>query len=186
MLQTFWNRTASFGVSLLYLSIGIPLLFLAGVSSTLILAGVAVAGGALGVVHLAKFFSMKKKTGKFSSMDLFIAFLSLALALFTLLSPQSILSFLPLVLGSLLIADGMGKMPPVLDTVKAMEKPVLPGLISAVLPILLGTIALINPFAATEDLVLFFALSVIADGTADFINVLISKRKPKTPITHVA
>ena len=78
--------------------------------------------------------------------------------------PEFVLSFLPLTLGVLLLIDGIGKLPAALEARKLLPTAFLPLAISAVIPLLLGLILIMNPFDVTKFVIMFFGICLVIDG----------------------
>ena len=72
-----------------------------------------------------------------SGGDLFLAVLPLAFAIFSISWPQAILSFLPLVLGALLLVDGVGKAPLAIAAIQSKPPILIPLVLSSLIPICL-------------------------------------------------
>lgn len=99
-----------------------------------------------------------------------------AFAGFALLWPEAVLSVLPLVLGSLLLVDGVGKLPLALTAIRDKYPNMVPMILASVIPILLGILIVVNPFQTAKIVVMVFGLSLVADGASDFLTVLLDKR----------
>lgn len=95
---------------------------------------------------------------------------------------------LPLVLGSLLLIDGIGKLPLAIAALREQYPGMIPLAISSVLPIILGTVIVINPFATVRVVVMVFGAALIADGASDLATVILEKRAvrpaPVPPSSH--
>lgn len=109
-LQFFWSRTASVWIALLYIILGLPLLLFPGASGSVFVWALAAGAAVYALSHLWRYIQARKLE-QASGGDLFLAILPLAFAIFSISWPQAILSFLPLVLGALLLVDGVGKAP---------------------------------------------------------------------------
>ena len=100
-LQFFWSRTASVWIALLYIILGLPLLLCPGASGSVFVWALAAGAAVYAVSHLWRYIQGRKME-RASGGDLFLAVLPLAFAIFSISWPQAILSFLPLVLSSLI------------------------------------------------------------------------------------
>lgn len=109
-LQFFWSRTASVWIALLYIILGLPLLLFPSASGSVFVWALAAGAAVYAASHLWRYIQGRKME-QASGGDLFLAVLPLAFAIFSISWPQAILSFLPLVLGALLLVDGVGKAP---------------------------------------------------------------------------
>ena len=138
-LQFFWSRTASVWIALLYMLLGIPLLLFPGISGSVFVWTLAAGAAVYAISHLWRYLQ-ERKTGQASGGDLFLTILPMSFAIFSILWPQAILSFLPLVLGALLLVDGVGKIPLVIAAVQAKSSILIPLLLSSLIPGILGVL----------------------------------------------
>ena len=53
-------------------------------------------------------------------------------------------------------------------------------LISAVLPLILGIVLLVNPFRAAKAAIMFFGISILADGLFELITYIQQRRAEKS------
>lgn len=90
------------------------------------------------------------------------------------------LSVLPLVLGSLLLVDGVGKLPLAIAGLRDQVPGMIPLMLSSLLPIVLGAVIVVNPFTTVRIVVMVFGASLIADGVSDLATVLLEKRASGT------
>lgn len=174
-LQFFWSRTASVWIALLYMLLGIPLLLFPGLSGSVFVWALAAGAAVYAVSHLWRYLQ-GRKAGQASGGDLFLAVLPLAFAIFALLWPQTILSFLPLVLGALLLVDGVGKTPLVFAAIQSKAPILIPLLLSALIPIVLGVLLVVNPFHAAQLVIMVFGAALLADGISDLTTALMSRK----------
>ena len=110
----------------------------------------AAGAAAYAISHLWRYLQ-GCKVGQVSGGDLFLTILLMAFAVFSLSWPQAILSFLPLVLGALLMVDGVGKAPLVIAAIRSKPPILIPLLFSSLIPTILGVLLVVNPFRATRD-----------------------------------
>ena len=75
-----------------------------------------------------------------------------------------------------LLLDGIGKIPLAFLAAKAGTPDTLALILSAVLPVVLGALIVINPFQTVQLVVRIFGLGLIADGIIDFAVVLTARR----------
>lgn len=107
MYQFFWSRAASIWIAALYVLLGLALLLFPTLSGSVLVWSLAAGAGVYAVSHLFRYLKGRKQQQP-SGGDLFLSVLPLAFSVFALLWPEAVLSFLPLVLGSLLLIDGVG------------------------------------------------------------------------------
>lgn len=174
MVMFFWERSASVWIALLYVLMGGLLLAFPAATSTAFVW--ALAGGAAfyGASHLWRYWQ-NRKSGSASPADLFLTVLPLAFTVFALVWPQTLLSFLPLVLGSLLLLDEVGKLPLVFMALRAKTPDVAALVLSSLIPLVLGVLIVVNPFQTVQLVVRIFGVGLIADGIADFAAVFTAR-----------
>ncbi len=176
MLEFFWSRTASVWLAVLYMLLGILLLVFPAAGGTAFVWALAAGAAVYAVSHLWRFFHCRRK-GTASGGDLFLGILPLAFGVFALTSPAVILAFLPLVLGLLLLADGIGKLPLTYQAMKNRSSARVSLLFAALIPIVLGVILVLNPFRTYGIVVMVFGITLLADGLSDLFTVLTVRRK---------
>lgn len=174
-LQFFWTRTASVWIALLYIILGLPLLLFPGASGSVFVWALAAGAAVYAVSHLWRYIR-ERKTGQASGGDLFLTVLPLAFSIFSLSWPQAILSFLPLVLGALLLVDGVGKVPLVIAAIRSKPPILIPLLLSSLIPIVLGTLLVVNPFHAAQMVIMIFGAALVADGVSDLVTAVMSQK----------
>lgn len=175
MVMYFWERSASIWIALLYMVMGGLLLAFPAATSTVFVWALAGGAAAYGLSHLLRYLQTRKN-GAASPADLFLTVLPLAFAVFALVWPQTLLSFLPLVLGSLLLMDGVGKLPLTVAALRSHTPDTTALLLSSLIPLVLGILIVVNPFQTVQLVVRIFGLGLIADGVADFATVLTARR----------
>lgn len=174
MVMYFWERSASVWIALLYMVMGGLLLAFPAATSTVFVWALAGGAACYGVSHLLRYLQTRKN-GTASPADLFLTVLPVAFAVFALVWPQTLLSFLPLVLGSLLLLDGVGKLPLAIIAMRAHTPDATALLLSSLIPLVLGAVIVVNPFQTVQLVVRIFGVGLIADGVADFAAVLTSR-----------
>lgn len=181
MLQFFWTRTASIWIAVLYILLGLPLFLFPDASGKVFVWALAAGAAVYAISHLWRYFQSRKR-GTPSGGDLFLTILPLAFALFSLTWPQAILSFLPLALGAMLLVDGAGKVPLVVDAIRVKLPILVPLLLSSVIPIALGILLVLNPFPIARLVMMVFGAALVADGISDLVTALMAqKHQPDAP-----
>lgn len=175
MVMYFWKRSASVWIALLYILMGGLLMAFPATTSTVFVWALAIGAAGYGLSHLLRYWQ-EHKIGTESPADLFLTVLPLAFAAFALVWPQTLLSFLPLVLGSLLLLDGVGKLPLAVMALRAEAPDTIALLLSSLIPLVLGAIIVLSPFQTVQLVVAIFGLGLIADGIADFAAILAARR----------
>ena len=179
MFQFFRVRAASVWIAVLYAVMGALLFIFPAASSTLFVWALAAGAGVYGISHLVRWMQ-SRKTGQANPGDLFLTILPAAFSAFSLIWPQAVLSVLPLVLGSLLLVDGVGKLPLAIAGLRDQVPGMIPLMLSSLLPIVLGAVIVVNPFTTVRIVVMVFGASLIADGVSDLAAVLLEKRASGT------
>lgn len=174
MFQFFWVRSASVWLAALYMGFGILLLLFPGVSGTVFVWLLAAGSALYGLGHLFRYMKARK-SGQSLPGDLFLTALSLAFTLFALLWPHVILSVLPLVLGALLLLDGLGKLPLAIDALRNRLDAQVPLAISSFLPLALGLIILVRPFQTAQLVIRIFGIALLLDGASDLAACLTAR-----------
>lgn len=175
MVQFFWSRSASIWIAVLYILLGLLLLLFPGVTGTVFVWALAAGAAAYGLSHLWRYFQ-STKDGTPSVGELFLGVISLAFALFAILRPAVILSFLPFVLGGLLLLDGIGKVPLAIQAFRIRDALRVPVCISALLPLLVGVLLVFNPFSAAKMTIMIFGITLILDGASEFYSAITARK----------
>lgn len=79
-------------------------------------------------------------------------------------------------LGSLLLLDGVGKLPLAIMALRAGTPDTAALMLSSIIPLVLGAIIVVNPFQTVQLVVRIFGLGLIADGAADFAAVFTARK----------
>lgn len=175
MFQFFWVRTASVWLAALYMVFGILLLLFPGESGTVFIWMLAAGSALYGLGHLFR-YAKGRKAGQSLPGDLFSGVLTLAFALFAMLWSHVILSFLPLVLGALLLLDGLGKLPLAIDALRYQQQARVPLAVSSFLPLALGLLILVRPFQTAQLVIRVFGIALLLDGVSDLAACLTERR----------
>lgn len=174
MLQFFWNRSASVWTAALYLLLGLLLLLFPTESGTLLVWMLCAITAVYGLGHLWRYMQRRRYGFPYGS-EVFLTLFPLAFSAFALLRPQVVLSFLPLVLGALLVLDGVGKLPPVVSALHRRSEGALPLVLSALLPLVLGIILLWDPYRAARTAIALFGAGLVAGGAGDLAAALLAR-----------
>ncbi|MGN0477957.1 MAG: HdeD family acid-resistance protein, partial [Hominenteromicrobium sp.] len=175
----FWSRSASIGMSLLYMVLGLVLILFPGVTGTVFCWVLAIASLAYAVSRFW-FFYRARKEGYTAAGTLTIGLLLAAFGIFCFARPDVILSFLPLTLGILLLIDGIGKLPLAIDGLSLHSPYRFPLLFSALIPLALGIVLIADPFGAAKTVIVFFGISLLVDGLMDLITAIQTRRAEKS------
>ena len=160
-MKNIFFRTTSLWASVIYMALGLVLTFWPGMSGTVFCWGIA-AALILYAAHSFWYFIKARNLG------------------FTAGGTYVVLSFLPIALGIMLLVDGIGKMPLAVDALSVYSPYRFWVLISAVLPLILGIVLLVNPFRAAKAAIMFFGISILADGLFELITYIQQRRAEKS------
>ncbi len=120
------------------------------------------------ILNLWTYVQNKNKQGIGVKSALVTTVISAFLAIICFTKAYIVLSFLPFVLGILLVAVSAVKIPFIISCIKNS----VPGsglfIASALVPLILGIIMLFNPFGVTRTVIMFFGVSLIINGIIDF------------------
>lgn len=177
MFEFFWVRTPSVWIAGLYILLGLGLLAFPGTSGTLFVWMLAAGTTVYALAHLARYWQ-GRRAGRSLPGDLFLTVLPLAFSVFALLWPSVILSFLPLVLGSLLLIDGVGKLPLALAALRQRGDSRVPLTLACLIPLVLGVLILVNPFHTARLVIMVFGAALVLDGVSDLGTCLTEKHSP--------
>ena len=79
-------------------------------------------------------------------------------------------------LGALLLVDGVGKTPLVFAAIQSKAPILIPLLLSALIPSVLGVLLVVNPFHAAQLVIMVFGAALLADGISDLTTALMSRK----------
>ena len=175
MVMYFWERSASVWLALLYVLLGGLLLAFPAATSTAFVWALAGGAACYGVSRLLRYLQTRKN-GTASGADLFLTVLPVAFAVFALVWPQTLLAFLPLVLGALLLLDGLGKLPLAIDALRYQQQARVPLAVSSFLPLALGLLILVRPFQTAQLVIRVFGIALLLDGVSDLAACLTERR----------
>lgn len=178
-MKNIFFRTTSLWASVIYMALGLVLTFWPGMSGTVFCWGIA-AALILYAAHSFWYFIKARNLGFTASGTLVIGILCLAFGIFCFSRPYVVLSFLPIALGIMLLVDGIGKMPLAVDALSVYSPYRFWVLISAVLPLILGIVLLVNPFRAAKAAIMFFGIGILADGLFELITYIQQRRAEKS------
>lgn len=173
--QYFWARNASVSLAVIYILLGLPLVLFPAAMGSIFVWALAIGCLIYAVPHLIRYLK-GRKVGQAFGGDLFLSVLPTLFAVFCLFRPDIILSFLPFVLGALLLMDGVGKLPLMLDAIQTHAPDLVYSVVSTLIPLVLGLLLVINPFQAAQMVIMVFGISLIADGIGDLVHALAAAR----------
>ena len=175
MSYTYWTGTPSVWIAILYLFLGLPLLLNPVASGTFFIWALAAGSAVYAVSHLARYIQ-ERKEGLASGGDLFLTVVPLLFTIASLIWPQTVLAFLPLVLGALLLVDALGKVPLTIGAIELDSPAMIPLAMSCFFPALLGILLMVNPFSAVHVVIRLFGIVLLITGIIELIATVISHR----------
>lgn len=169
--MTVKARWGQFLLAAGYVVLGALLIWKPDGSARIIGWGVGAAALVYGLVHLFNFWRSRKQDNA-SKSELFLGIAFIALGLFCLITPQTVLSFLPFLLGLVLIVDAIGKFQRAWELRKLDIRLWWIVLILAICLLGLGITLLFNPFGAVRMTMIFFGACLLGDGIWDILSLL--------------
>ena len=176
MFEFFWRRKASVWLAVLYIVLGLPLVIYPDLSGRIFCWCLAGGSVVYASSHLWRYVEGRQE-GYPAVSDLALAIVFFILGLFCFFGYRVILSILPVALGVVLLIDGVGKLPLLMEERRHQLGIFRPLLFSTLLPLVFGVVLLVNPFGVTKLVIRFFGISLVADGICDLITVITSRGK---------
>lgn len=183
-MKNIFFRASSLWASLIYMAIGLVLMFWPGISGTVFCWGIAISL-VLYAAHSFWYFVKARNLGFTAGGTLVIGIVCLAFGIFCFACPQVILAFLPFTLGLMLLVDGIGKLPLAVDALSVHIPYRFWVLLSALLPLVLGIVLLFNPFSAAKAAIIFFGISILADGLFELISYIQQRRAERSEYKNI-
>lgn len=160
--------------SILYTLLGVVLMLRPGSALKLACTLIGVVTLGYGVVRAAGYF---RGSGSYDQrFDLFLGIVLALLGVFLLVTPQVLVSVIPVALGLYILVDSVSAVKKALD-MKALgfEKWWI-SLSAALVLALLGAVMVLRPFKAVESLVVFIGVGFVFDGVYTLVNTLVADR----------
>lgn len=151
------------------LLLGFILLLYPNLSEKIICYSVAVFCMIYGIVHIALHF-MSREAFTFP-LDLILGIIGISLGLLLILFPIIVIRILPLLLGALIIIDGLMKIMNAFDLIKESYSKWWIILIMGIISIVLGVLMIIYSFK--WPILQFIGISFIINGCFDVINMFV-------------
>ena len=159
--------------------LGLLLVIYPEMSGTIIAVILALILAAIGAMHIISYF-FRRYPDDIGRMDFVFGVIFIGVAVWLFLNPQILIGFLPTVLGFVLIVGGVVKLENAIDLLRIKAERWWIVLILSALSILLGIVALVNPFKTGTVLLMFIGGALIADGFFDLFTIFTLHRKVKT------
>lgn len=146
-----------------YVLLGLVLVIRPDMSVKMICYGCGICAVAYGLLHMLQY----RRNETRGRLALGVTFF--ALGVFCLITPQTVVSFLPFLLGVVLILDGIGKIQRALDLRVLDFSGWVRLLVFGLILLGLGALLLFNPFGAVKMSMMFFGICLIGDGALDLL-----------------
>ena len=160
-----------------YTLLGFILLLWPTMSIQVLCWGLGICSLVYGLFRLFNYWKVGRDNGELFKSELFLGITFSVLGLFCLISPKAVTSFLPFLLGIVLLLDAVGKLQNAIEFKNLGFPRWWMVLIASVCLFFLAITLLFNPFKAVRLTVMFFGACLFADGIADLI-FYFSLRRP--------
>lgn len=160
--------------SVLYTILGIVLIAAPGSALKLACFLIGAVTLCYGAVRVISYWKDGSAYGR--RFDLFLGVILLLVGLFLLISPQFIVSVIPVALGIYILVDSISAIKRSLD-MKALGFTKWWGpFIAALVLAAFGGVMVLNPFGTVETLVVFIGIGFVFDGVSTIINTIMADR----------
>lgn len=164
--------------SILYILLGLVLVIWPDSAARLICYCLGAVLVIFGIVHIINYFTVSASALLFRN-DLLIGLTSLSAGLFLIFFPGVVISFLPFLLGLIIVFGSFVKLQHSVDLKRIGYVGWWIDLLLSVLTIALGLIVLFNPFTAAATLIIFIGISFIVEGFSDLWTFFRIRRRVK-------
>ncbi len=172
MLKTIRNSLVC--SSVLYILLGVALLLFPDAALKIACTLIGAVTLICGIIRIAGYF---KEGGSYSSrFDLFLGVLLSALGVFLLVTPQFIVSVVPVALGVYILVDSFTAMKKAVDMKTLGFGKWWVSFLIAVLLAACGVVMIVNPFGTVSALVMFIGAGFIFDGVYTLVNTIVADR----------
>jgi len=110
--------------------------------------------------------------GSLGAALLIVAIISVGAGIFIVINPETFASFIPIVMGVILVIDAFGKMQSAMTIKKYGYENWWQVMVAAGLVFVFGIILLFNPFTTLTILIRILGIFLIIDGVANLLTVL--------------
>lgn len=172
MMKTIRNSLVL--TSILYAILGVVLILMPGSALKLACGLIGLVTLGYGVVRLAAYYKEGEAYGQ--RLDLFLGVILVALGLFLLVTPQFIVSIIPVALGIYILTDSVSAIGRALDMKALGFEKWWASFGAALLLAVFGVVMILRPFAAVESLVIFIGVGFVFDGVSTLVNTIVADR----------
>ena len=159
--------------ALAVLVIGIIILIWPAASSRVLVYVIAGAIGITGLIRIVLYLAHREDFSPFSFGGLAFGLSLLSLGIFLLAKPDVLIFILPTALGCVLIFSGFGSLQRALDLLRLKIRRWYIPLIFALVSLICGFIALIDPFDAAQVLMLFLGFSLCGEAVLLLVSLFL-------------
>lgn len=158
-------------ISIVLFTLGLFLVIFPEISQLVICKAVGIALCVWGVLRLITYFRMAKEE-VFGSFGLVQGISLLAFGIFFVMKPEVIAMFFGTVLAIVIIIDGILKLQYGIEFYRMEAKKWWIEAIAAALMVVMGIIALLNPFGSSVALMIFIGVVLMIEGASDLISII--------------
>lgn len=176
MREYYEARMSAAGISICMIICGLPLAFYPELSGVIFTRGFAAFVLVLALINLWR-WRRARKYDMGGRSNLAGAVVLAVLSGIGFFKPEILLGFLPFLTGAFLILDGLIKFPLVMEQRGCGGMVRGTGILSVLLPLVLGIILAAYPFHAAAAVIRFFGIFLIVDGAADIVRTAVLLRK---------
>lgn len=158
-------------ISVVLFALGLFLVVFPEISQLVICKAVGIALCVWGVLRLITYFSMAKEE-VFGSFGLVQGISLLAFGIFFVMKPEVIAMFFGTVLAIVIVIDGILKLQYGMEFYRMEAKNWWIEVVAAALMVVMGIIALLNPFGSSVALMIFIGVVLMIEGASDLISII--------------
>ena len=159
---------------------GLLILLWPSVSGALLCYLAAGAAVLVGIVRAVLYFRLRERVGPFSFGGLALGLSLIAVGTFFLIEPDVLRAALPVLLGCFLIFAGFGSLQTAIELHKLQAARWYLPLAFALAALLLGTLALANPFSAADALMIFLGVSLCIEAALQTASLILFRSVQQT------
>lgn len=160
--------------SVLYIMLGVILLIFPDTALRLACTMIGAVTLVCGIIRIVGYF--KAGSSYSNRFDLFLGVLLSALGVFLLITPQFIVSIVPIALGVYILVDSFTAIKKALDMKSLGFEKWWVSFLAALLLAVSGVVMIVNPFGTVSALVMFIGAGFIFDGVYTLVNTIVADR----------
>lgn len=173
------DRRTTIAIAAMF-AVGLLILLWPGASGA-VLCYLAAAGTVLvGIVRTVLYFQLHERVGPFSFGGLALGLSLIVVGTFFLIEPDVLRAALPVLLGCFLIFAGFGSLQTAIELRKLQAARWYLPLAFALAALLLGTLALANPFSAADALMVFLGVSLCIEAALQTASLVLFRSVQQT------